>query len=436
MWSVAVIEQVRATEILDSRGRPTVEVAVQLSDGTLAAASAPSGASKGRHEAFELRDGDHARYRGQGVRTAVANVNETIAPRLTSADPYDQGAVDALLIDIDGTPNKSRLGANATLAVSIAVARAAATSRGIPLFRHLGGDEARVLPVPMVNMISGGLHARRQLDFQDFLIIPLSATSWSDALAVCVDVHAELGTVLAERGHSTLRADEGGYGPLLSGNELALDLLHDAVVRTGHEPGRDVGFALDVAATHFYDGSTGRYQLAADGRVLNSGELIDVLEGWVGRHPILSIEDGLAEDDWDGWRTLTDRLGDRIQLIGDDLFTTNLTRLEYGIEHHIANAVLVKMNQIGTLTETQAVAARAQEAGFRVVVSARSGETEDAALSDLAVALNAGQIKVGSVTQSERLAKYNRLLHIEAELGESGRYAGRHALDAPASKES
>jgi enolase len=436
MWSVPVIERVRASEILDSRGRPTVEVAVRLSDGTLGVASVPSGASKGRHEAFELRDGDRARYRGQGVRTAVANVNEIIAPRLTSADPYDQGAVDALLIDVDGTPNKSRLGANATLAVSIAVARAAATSRGIPLWRHLGGDGARVLPVPMVNMISGGLHARGQLDFQDFLIIPLSATGWSEALAVCVDVHAELGAVLAERGHSTLRADEGGYGPLLSSNELALDLLHDAVVRTGREPGRDVAFAIDVAATHFYDGSTRRYHLAADGQELDSDALIDVLEGWVGRHPILSIEDGLAEDDWDGWRTLTDRLGDRIQLVGDDLFTTNLARLEYGIEHHVANAVLVKMNQIGTLTETQAVAARAQEAGFRVVVSARSGETEDAALADLAVALNAGQIKVGSVTQSERLAKYNRLLHIEAELGESGRYAGRGALEAPPAEES
>jgi enolase 1/2/3 len=430
-----MIRRLRACEILDSRGRPTVEVAIELSDGTRAVASVPSGESKGRHEAIELRDADPRRYRGQGVRTAVANVNEIVAPQLIAADPFDQAAIDARLIEIDGTSNKSRLGSNATLAVSIAVARAAALSRDVPLWRHLGGDRAGVLPLPMVNMISGGLHARGHLDFQDFLVVPLSAGSWSEALAVCVDMHASLGDVLAERGLSTLRADEGGYGPLLPGNEKALDLLHEAAARAGHKPGADIGFALDVAATHFYDAPTGLYHLTADARILDAAAVIELLERWVDAHPIVSIEDGLAEDDWEGWRTLTDRLGDRIQIVGDDLFTTNLERLEYGIEHHSANAVLVKMNQIGTLTEAQAVAARAQAAGFRVVVSARSGETEDTALADLAVALNAGQIKVGSVTQSERLAKYNRLLRIEEELGESAHYAGREALDPPEPKE-
>jgi enolase len=423
-----MIRRLRGREILDSRGRPTVEVSVELSDGSRAVASVPSGASKGRHEAVELRDGDPTRYRGQGVRKAVGHVNDLIAPALIGQDPFDQAAIDACLIELDGTPTKARLGANATLAVSIAVARAAAVSSEVPLWRHLGGSSASTLPLPMVNMISGGLHARGNLDVQDYMAIPLSATTWSEALSTCVDIHATLGDLLAERDHSTLHADEGGYGPRLERNDQPLALLEEAVVRAGFKPGKDIGFALDIAATHFYDPSTGLYRLTTEGRVLDAAALVDLLSQWVTRYPILAIEDGLAEDDWQGWGHLTRRLGGRIELIGDDLFTTSLARLERGIRDRSANAILVKMNQIGTLTETRTVIHRAQQAGFRVVVSARSGETEDAALADLAVATNAGQIKIGSVTQSERLAKYNRLSQIEEELGQSGYYAGRNAL--------
>lgn len=422
------ISSVHGREILDSRGRPTVEVEVELSDGTCSRASVPSGESKGRHEAVELRDGDRERYRGLGVLGAVSNVKRVIAPALCGCEALDQATVDSILVGLDSTPTKATLGSNAVLGVSLAVARAAAKSSGVPLWRYLGGQSARTLPLPMVNMISGGLHARQRLDIQDFLIVPVGAPGYSRALEMCVAIYAALGDELTARGLSTLRADEGGYGPLLPSNVIALELLECAVVRAGYVPDEDVAFALDVAASHFYDTSEGLYWLSAERTKLDAAGLIAMLTGWTDRYAICSIEDPLAEDDWEGWQLLTAQLGERLQLIGDDLFTTNMERLERGIELGAANAVLVKMNQIGTLSETLAVIDRAQQVGFRTVVSARSGETEDVALADLAVATNAGQIKVGSVTQSDRLAKYNQLLRIEQQLGDDGTFAGRGAL--------
>jgi enolase len=422
-----VIAALKGREILDSRGRPTVEVDLDLSDGSRGRASVPSGESKGRHEAVELRDGDPARFAGLGVRRAVENVEQLVAPALVGMELSRLEAVDSVLLELDGTADKSRLGANCILAVSLAFARAAAASNGLPLWRYLGCDAAPLLPLPMVNMISGGLHARGGLAIQDFLVLPLSASSFAEALETSVGVHAALGRVLGERGSSTLRADEGGYGPALGSVTEALELLELAVTRAGHEPGTDVAFGLDVAATHFYDAASGSYRLD-DGRTVDAGGLVELLVGWVREFPIVSIEDGLAEDDWDGWRTLTAELGAEVQLVGDDLFTTSLARLERGIELGAANAVLVKMNQIGTLSETIAVVEGARAAGYRSIVSARSGETEDAALADLAVATRAGQIKIGSTTQSERLAKYNELLRIEEELGSGADYAGRFAL--------
>jgi enolase len=420
------IAGVRAREILDSRGRPTVEVDLRLSDGTATRASVPSGASTGRHEAVERRDGDPSRFGGRGVLGAVEAVNTDIARAVAGAPP-DLQAVDRALIELDGTPDKSRLGANAILAVSLACARAEAAVAGRPLWRHLAGDGEPVLPLPMVNIVSGGLHAGRQLDFQDFLVMPVGAASYRDALRMVVEVYEATAGVLRERGLSVLKADEGGFGPALASHAAALELLDSAVERAGLRPGDDVAYALDIAASHFFDPGNGTYTLASEGRTCTAEELAELIGELAARHPVVSVEDALAEDDWEGWTAFTAALGDRMQIVGDDFFTTNLARLERGIELGAANAVLVKMNQIGTISETLAVVRRAKAAGYRTVISARSGETEDAALADLAVGTAGGQIKVGSVAQSERLAKYNQLLRIEEELGADA-YAGRAAL--------
>ena len=407
------IRDIHALEILDSRGNPTVMVEVELSDATIASAKVPSGASTGSHEAIELRDGDASRYAGKGVRKAVENVTREILPALRGASAEDQPAIDRRMIELDGTPNKSRLGANAILGVSCAVARAAAGSRRIPLWRHLAGAGRAMLPVPMVNILSGGLHAGRNFEFQDFLAVPLGFATYAEALAAIVAVQRAAHAVLERRGYTlTGVADEGGWGPHLPSNETALDVMTEAIEHAAYHPGRQMSIAIDVASSHFFN--DGKYALRTEGRSLTSDEMIDLLAGWVARAPVVSIEDGLAEDDWSGWQRLTKTLGTRVQLIGDDLFATNPGRLERGIREHAANAVLVKMNQIGTLTETFQVIDRARDAGYRAVISARSGETEDDFLADLAVASGAGQIKIGSITRSERLAKYNRLLEIEA----------------------
>jgi len=423
-----LIESIHAREILDSRGRPTVEVEIGLTGGVKGMASVPSGASTGRHEALELRDRDPRRLRGLGVRHAVQNVNREIAPQLVGADATDQAGLDARLIALDGTANKVRLGANALLGVSLAAARAAANAVGLPLWRYLGGTAARVMPLPMINIISGGLHAARNLDFQDFLIIPVGAQTYSQALEMSLDIYHTVPVLLAERGLSTLKADEGGYGPALPNNRVALDLLMQTIERAGYRPGDDIAFALDVAATHFFDPQDGRYHLKSDDQERDAVAMVDLLREWVAQYPIASIEDGLAEDDWRGWQALTSALGGAVQLIGDDLFTANAERLERGIRMGAANAVLVKMNQIGTLSETLAVVELARRAGYRPIISARSGETEDASLAHLAVATNAGQIKIGSLAQSERLAKYNELLRIEEALGAQALFAGRAIL--------
>ena len=401
------IRDLRALEILDSRGNPTVMVEAELSDGATAGAKVPSGASTGKHEAVELRDGDPARYAGKGVRKAVENVHRVLAPALRGLDAADQAALDRRMIELDGTPDKSRLGANAILGVSCAVARAAARSGGVPLWRYLAGERRAALPVPMVNILSGGLHAGRNVEFQDFLAVPSNFPTYAEALEAIAAVHRDARAVLEKRGYLlTGVADEGGWGPRLPTNETALDVMAEAI------GGRSIAIAIDVASSHFYN--DGKYELRTEGRSLASDGMIDLLAGWTARYPIVSIEDGLAEDDWAGWQKLTAALGAKVQLIGDDLFATNPERLERGIRERAANAVLVKMNQIGTLTETFQVIDRARAAGFRAVISARSGETEDDFLADLAVASGAGQIKVGSITRSERLAKYNRLLEIES----------------------
>ncbi len=406
------IRQLNALEILDSRGRPTVAVEAELSSGARAWAQVPSGASTGRHEALELRDGDPARFAGRGVRQAVANVEQAIGPALAAADAEEQTAIDERMIELDGTPNKSRLGANAILGVSCAVARAVAQARGLPLWRLLAGDRKLNLPVPMVNILSGGLHAFRNIEFQDFLAVPHGFATFSDALVALLDIHRVTFDVIRERGYVlTGVADEGGWGPLVERNEIELEMLTEAIERAGYQPGEQVSIAIDVASSHFY--REGRYHLQTEKKTLDAAGMTELLRNWCGRYPVLSIEDGLEEDDWEGWRTLNGELGGRIQILGDDFFSTNPARLERGIRERAANAVLVKMNQIGTLTETLRVIDRAREAGFGAVISTRSGETEDAFLSDLAVASGAGQIKPGSVTRSERLAKYNRLLEIE-----------------------
>jgi len=428
MPSSTTIAAVRAREVLDSRGNPTVEVDVHLDGGAMGRAIVPSGASTGRHEAIELRDGDPARYEGKGVLRAVAGVNTIIAPAVCgSMDAADQPTLDEFLRELDGTSNKSRLGANAILGMSLAAAHAAAAASGQPLYRYLGGPDATTMPVPMVNIISGGRHAAAGLDMQDFLAIPIGAETYSDSLRMVVDVYRAVGRVLSQMGpYGYGVADEGGYGPPLPCHEDALGILYDATRLAGYRCARDgdIAIGMDVAATEFIGGD-GNYLLRAEGRSFTSTELADLLVHWCVTYPIISIEDGLSEDDWDGWEYLTQQMGASTQLIGDDLFTTNPERLARGADAGIANAVLIKLNQIGTLTETLETVRLAQQRGYLPVISARSGETEDTTIADLAVATGAGQIKIGSITRSERLAKYNRLLRIEEELGERAVFPGR-----------
>ena len=417
------ISLVRAREVLDSRGNPTLEVEVFLDDGAFGRAIVPSGASTGKAEALELRDGDPKRYLGRGVLKASANVMEVIAPVLRGVNAMDQPDVDSRLIALDGTDNKGRLGANALLGVSMAVARAAAASARLPLYRYLGGVAATELPVPMVNIMSGGIHGGGNIDFQDYQAIPLRARRYSEALLDVVAIYGAMKEALRSRGVFRAGvADEGGYAPALNSNEQGFELMVEAIDRAGLKPGKDAAIAVDVASSHFY--LNGRYSMVLDGTETDAAGMVKRLADWCERYPMLSIEDGVAEDDWTGWKLLTECLGSRLQLVGDDLFVTNPVRLRKGIEQGVANAVLVKMNQIGTLTETLEVIEMARRHGYRTVVSARSGEAEDDTMADLAVATGAGQIKVGAITRSERLAKYNRLLRIEEELAERGTYHG------------
>jgi enolase len=421
---MSTITGVYAREILDSRGFPTVEVEIQLESGAWGRAAVPSGASTGKREAVELRDGDVQRYRGKGVQQAVRNVEETIAPEIDGMEASEQAAIDQALLELDGTPNKSALGANAILAVSLAVARAAADDAGLPLYAYLGGVGGRLLPVPMMNVINGGAHADNGIDFQEFMLVPAGADSFSNALRMGVEVFHALKELLKSKKLSTGVGDEGGFAPALASNTAALDLLMEAIDAAGYRPGDDVALALDVAASEFAEDG-GRYRLRRENVVLNSEEMVARYESLLGRYPIVSIEDGLGEDDWAGWALLTRRLGSRVQLVGDDLFVTNPAIIQQSIEKSIANAVLVKVNQVGTLTETMQAIELAKRAAYGTVISHRSGETEDTFVADLAVAVNAGQIKTGSLARSERTAKYNQLLRIEEELGHAASWPGR-----------
>ena len=424
--SATSIVRIQGREILDSRGNPTVEVDVVLEAGDIGRAAVPSGASNGAHEAVELRDGDKSRYGGKGVRKAVGHVNQEIAAALRGAEASDQRGIDERLINLDGTANKSRLGANAVLGVSLAVARAAALAAGQPLYRYLAGDGELLLPVPMMNILNGGKHAQTRVDFQEFMVVPAGAPSYGEGLRWGAEVFHALKQTLHERGLSTGQGDEGGFAPELQANEDAMTLLVQAIERSGHQPGKEVFIALDPAASELY--RDGRYELTGEGRTLQAQEMVALWESWVERYPVISIEDGLAEDDWDGWRTLTAQLGKRLQLVGDDIFVTNVVRLRHGIEGGIANSILIKLNQIGTLTETLETMATARRAGYSTVISHRSGETEDTFIADLAVATGAGQIKTGAPSRSERVAKYNRLLQIEEEVGSTVPYPGRAAV--------
>ena len=419
------IEAIRALELLDSRGNPTVGATVRLADGAEGSAAVPSGASTGAHEAVELRDGGE-RYLGKGVRQAVRNVNERIARELVDFDAADQAGLDAALLELDGTPNKGKLGANAILAVSLAAARAAATSYGLPLYRYLGGTLARTLPVPMMNVINGGAHADNRVDMQEFMLAPVGFTSFGEALRAGVETFHTLKKVLAARGYNTNVGDEGGFAPDLTSNQEAVEVLLEAIEKAGYAPGEQIALALDPASTEFY--RDGAYRLEAEGKTLSSQEMVAYWREWVERYPIISIEDGLAEDDWAGWAELTRALGERCQLVGDDLFVTNVKRLQRGVDEKVGNAILVKVNQIGTLSEALDAIELAKTHGYRAMISHRSGETEDSFIADLAVAVNAGQIKTGSASRSDRLAKYNRLLEIEAELGSAARYLGKKAF--------
>jgi enolase len=419
---VAEIQTVHAREVLDSRGNPTVEVEVWLDSGAFGRALVPSGASTGRREAVELRDDEPSRYLGKGVRRAVQNVVETIAPEVEGLDASEQAQVDRTLLELDGTPNKSGLGANALLGVSMAVARAAADDAGLPLYQYLGGPGARLLPVPQMNVVNGGAHADNGIDIQEFMLVPAGAGSFGEALRMGVEIFHTLRRLLKDKGLSTGVGDEGGFAPALGGNEAALDFLLRAIERAGYRPGEEVWLALDTAASEF--GERGRYRLRADRTERSSEEMIVFYESLLGRYPICSIEDGLGEDDWDGWQSLTRRLGSRVQLVGDDIFVTNPAIIQEGIRKGVATALLVKLNQIGTLTETLEAVELAKRAGYGTVISHRSGETEDSFIADLAVAVNAGQIKTGSLARGERTAKYNQLLRIEEELGGAAVWPG------------
>jgi enolase len=421
------IENIHAREILDSRGNPTVEADVVLTGGARGRAAVPSGASTGEHEAVELRDGDPKRFGGKGVLKAVGHVNDLIARELKGQDALDQSAIDKKLIDLDGTPNKSNLGANATLAVSMACARAAANHHGTPLYRSLGGDHAKTLPVPMMNIINGGAHADNNVDFQEFMIVPVGANRFSEALRAGAEIFHTLKSVLRKKGYATGVGDEGGFAPNLKSNEEAIETILEAIGIAGYHAGTDILLALDPAASEFYDGQSYVFK-KSDGRKLSSAEMIAFWKDWVDKYPIVSIEDGMAENDWDGWKALTEAVGAKIQLVGDDLFVTNTRFLKKGIDLGVANSILIKVNQIGTLTETTECIRMAQDAGMTAVVSHRSGETEDSFIADLAVGTSAGQIKTGSASRSDRMAKYNQLLRIEEELGEAARYPGRDAF--------
>lgn len=424
--SYTTIDEVYARQILDSRGNPTVEVEVILDSGDVGRAAVPSGASTGAHEALELRDGDPSRYNGKGVTEAVAIVNNTIGPELIGWDALDQIGIDRWIIDMDGTPTKSNLGANAILGVSLAVAHAAAKALDIPLFRHLGGVAGHTLPVPMMNILNGGAHAADSADFQEFMVLPVGAESFSEALRAGSEIYQALKKVLKQAGYATNVGDEGGFAPSLGSNAEAFDLIMEAIDRAGYVAGEDVYLGMDAAASEIY--SDGLYHLPKEGSDLTTDEMVDFLEEWVNRYPIISIEDGLDEDDWAGWEKLTTKIGDRVQIVGDDLLVTNVERLEEGIERKAANSILIKVNQIGSLTETIDAVHMADRAGWTAVISHRSGETEDTTIADLVVALNAGQIKTGAPARTDRVAKYNQLLRIEDELGESARYAGPDAF--------
>ena len=420
---MAMITDIHAMEILDSRGNPTVEVTVLLDDGAVGRAAVPSGASTGVHEAVELRDGDKRRYGGKGVIRAVENVNDVIADALTGMDASNQIAVDELMISLDGTSNKGKLGANAILGVSMAVAKAAANSAGLPLFQYLGGTNACELPVPMMNILNGGQHADNNVDIQEFMIMPVGAPNFSEGLRMNCEIYHKLKEILKGKGLGTGLGDEGGFAPNLKTNAEALDVIMEAIEAAGCKPGKDIVLAMDVAASEFY-GDDGKYHMLAEGAPKTSAQMVTYLAGLVEKYPIISIEDGVAEDDWEGWQDLTKKLGDKVQLVGDDLFVTNVERLAMGIEKGVANAILIKVNQIGTLTETFRAVEMAKRAGYTAIISHRSGETEDTTMADISVALNAGQIKSGAPARTDRVAKYNQLLRIEESLGPTARYGG------------
>jgi enolase len=423
---MTIISDLYAREVLDSRGNPTVEVEVYLESGAVGRAIVPSGASTGAYEAVELRDGDSSRYLGKGVLKAVNNVNETIAPEIIGWDALDQVGIDQKMIELDGTPNKANLGANAILAVSMAVARAAAEALEIPLYVYLGGFNAKTLPVPMMNIINGGEHADNNIDVQEFMVIPVGAESFREALRTGAEIFHSLKSVLKQKGLNTAVGDEGGFAPNLGSNEEAITTIMTAIKAAGYEPGVDVMLGMDVASTEFY--RDGKYHLSGEGKSFTSEEFVDFLAGWADKYPIISIEDGCAEDDWDGWKLLTEKIGHKIQLVGDDLFVTNTERLSTGIEKGIGNSILVKVNQIGTLTETFDAIEMAKRAGYTAVISHRSGESEDTTIADIAVATNAGQIKTGAPSRTDRVAKYNQLLRIEDELAYVAQYAGHKAF--------
>lgn len=425
-----LIDEIIAREILDSRGNPTIEVDVILEDGTYGRAAVPSGASTGTLEAIELRDGDKKRYLGKGVQKAVQNVNEIIADQLIGHSPFDQVKIDNMLINIDGTDNKGNLGANAILGVSLAVAKAAANALGMPLYRYIGGVNAKVLPVPMMNIINGGKHADNNVDFQEFMIMPVGAPSFSEALRMGAEVFHNLKSVLKKRNYNTAVGDEGGFAPNLKSNEEAIEVILEAIQLAGYQPGKDVAIALDPAASEFYDDNKKKYVFSkSSGQELSSEEMVNYWKNWIEKYPIISIEDGMSELDWDGWKLLTDTIGDKIQLVGDDVFVTNPEILAKGIEKGIGNSILIKLNQIGTLTETLDTIELARKAGYTAIISHRSGETEDTTISDLAVATNSGMIKTGSTSRTDRIAKYNQLLRIEEELDTEAVFLGIQAIN-------
>ena len=426
MKNYVEIVDVVARQIIDSRCFPTVEVEVYLEDGTMGRAAVPSGASTGKYEAVELRDGDMSQYMGKGVLKAVQNINDTIAEELIGTNVFDQTYIDKMLIELDGTHNKAKLGANAILGVSLAVANAAATSLGLPLYQYVGGVNAKVLPVPMMNIINGGSHADNSVDLQEFMVMPAGATSFSQALQMCAEVYHTLKKILNDKGYSTAIGDEGGFAPNLKSNEEAIQIIIEAITAAGYKAGEDMFIAIDAAASEYY--KDGKYVLEHEGKTLTSAEMVEFFADWVSKYPIISIEDGMDEEDWEGWKLMTEKLGKKVQLVGDDLFVTNTERLERGIDMGVANSILIKLNQIGTLTETLNAIEMANRAGYTAVISHRSGETEDTTIADLVVAVNAGQIKTGAPARSERVAKYNQLLRIEQELDEVAEYRGKRAF--------